>query len=536
MSNIFITILSLSVSGSLLALVLFAGKPLLKNRVSKAFAYYIWLLVLLRLILPIAAPVNVVGTLFSIQRQSVAVTGLSKPPAVAEQAVSTSGHPQNASPETRKRGTIPSQASAGEKPSRFLWNWTKAHVLWIWLAGAVMSFGWFMAAYVPFAHRIRRSCVPPHPADLAVFRKMSRDQRIRLACSSYVTTPMLIGVLRPMMILPQLAYVQNAMENELKNILRHELTHYRRKDVQYKWLIVAVTSLHWFNPLMPLIRREIGRACELSCDEAVISKLPAGEKRQYGNTLLTFSAGGRLPAGILATTLSEGKAELKERLVSIMNYHKKSTWAVALTLVLTLLLAGCAATLGAENGSGNNGKSSGSSALPSGSEQSSVAGSDTGDQKNADQSSSVSSGGSADAAVSTTPNSTAQKWTQLDRLHYTEGSVQLFQKNADGTGTLSLKITKNYHSDTDPVDDPDSPFSVGTTQSFTLQTDSEETLREGADVVIYDCNVSPQSDPDKQFAGAVVLYYKKDGKYVDGNGKEAGMPPEDYPEFQDVFQ
>ncbi len=70
MNSAVITILSLSVSGSILALILLAGKPLLKNRVSMAFSYYIWILVMLRLVLPVSAPVNAMGTLFNLNRQA----------------------------------------------------------------------------------------------------------------------------------------------------------------------------------------------------------------------------------------------------------------------------------------------------------------------------------------------------------------------------------------------------------------------------------------------------------------------------------
>ncbi len=350
MNSVLITILSLSASGSILALILFAGKPLLRNRVSKAFSYYIWLLVLLRLAIPLAAPGNVTNTLIHIWQPNTQAAGQTDIPAAAEQAGQNPGNPlaaQTASPQAPKNETAASQIPSGAGHSVSVWTLIGENALWIWLSGAIISFGWFVTAYACFTRRIRRSCGAPQQEDLAVFRKMSGGHRIRLACSSIVTTPALLGVIRPVIILPQFAYVHNAMENELRSILRHELTHYKRKDVLYKWLVVAVTSLHWFNPMMPLIRREIGKACELACDETVISKLSASEKKQYGNTLLAFSAAKKFPAGILATTLSEGKTELKERLVNIMSYKKKSTGVIVLTLVLTVLLTGCAIGLGA---------------------------------------------------------------------------------------------------------------------------------------------------------------------------------------------
>lgn len=364
MNRVFITVLSLSISGSMMALILFAGKPLLKYRVSKAFAYYIWLLVLLRLVIPISTPINVVDTLFHIQQSNTETVEQTDAPTETEQT----GGPQSgnslntrtASPEMPKNETADVQASAGTRHSHPIWNLMKNSFPWLWLFGFIIRFGWFMTAYACFSRRIRCSCAAPHPDDLKVFGQMTRDHRVRLACSSYVATPVLIGLIRPIIILPQFAYVHNAMDSELRNILRHELTHYHRKDILYKWLVMAITSLHWFNPLMPLICREVGKACELSCDEVVISRMSAGEKRQYGNTLLTFSAAKKLPAGILATTLSEGKAELKERLMSIMNYKKQSTRVLILTLMLTVLLTGCAVGLGAPKGaSGTSAPASG---------------------------------------------------------------------------------------------------------------------------------------------------------------------------------
>jgi hypothetical protein len=74
--------------------------------------------------------------------------------------------------------------------------------------------------------------------------------------------------------------------------------------------------------------------------------MSASEKQRYGNTLIALSAGKRFPAGIPSATLCAEKADLKGRLVSIMEYKKKPIWAITLMIVLALLLTGCAAALG----------------------------------------------------------------------------------------------------------------------------------------------------------------------------------------------
>lgn len=353
MNSIVMTILSLSASGSLLALVLFAGKTFLKNRIPKAFSYYIWLLVLLRLVLPISAPVNLMGSLFVAGQ-----TDVNRIPSVQDDRSpqsETGGADGNAavkSPATAVPQQPQNLEAAGAKTpvntrqTPDLWSFIKSSLIWIWLAGSAVSFGWFVTAYLYFVRRIRRSRTAPHGDDLTVFEELIGSSRLSIVCSGGVATPMLVGIFRPVIVLPPLAYVRSGLGGELKDILRHELTHYKRKDVLYKWLAVAVTSLHWFNPLMPFIRKEISAACELSCDEAVIGEISEAERQRYGNTLLAFSAGGRLPAGILTTTLCEEKKQLKERLVGILHYRKITPRAAALALALALLLTGCAGALG----------------------------------------------------------------------------------------------------------------------------------------------------------------------------------------------
>ena len=109
-----------------------------------------------------------------------------------------------------------------------------------------------------------------------------------------------------------------------------------------------VTSLHWFNPLMAAVRRELARDCELSCDAAVAREMDASARRHSGETLLVLAA-GRSPggAGLPTVTLCEEREHLKERLVSVMKVKRPGPAALAATLALAILLTGCAAISGA---------------------------------------------------------------------------------------------------------------------------------------------------------------------------------------------
>ena len=59
------TLLSLSLSGAVMALIILAAVRLFGKRLGRRWQYYVWLLVVCRLLLPVAAPVNLMGTLFA---------------------------------------------------------------------------------------------------------------------------------------------------------------------------------------------------------------------------------------------------------------------------------------------------------------------------------------------------------------------------------------------------------------------------------------------------------------------------------------
>jgi len=335
MNNVIAAVLTLSLSGSLIALLLFALRPVLKGRLSRAFAYYVWLIVLIRLVLPVSFEGSVMDRIsLPVSNPNTAVTQAPLFSGVQEQP---SAHAVAEDEQSAPPASVPFDFTA------FFVRWQIA----IWLGGAAACFSWFLLSYLRFERHIRQSCTPPAPEDQAVFDCLSGGSRVKLYRSIYATTPLLIGLFSPRIVLPPVNFCEENMRPELKHILLHELTHYRRKDLLYKWFVVLVCSLHWFNPLMILVRREVGRACELACDEAVVSRLRESERGGYGQTLLMIASGRRLPAGVVTTTMCEEKRALKERLVNIMNYKKKTVQMAALSLAAAVLLTGCSIALGA---------------------------------------------------------------------------------------------------------------------------------------------------------------------------------------------
>lgn len=305
---------SVSLSGTLLAGVTALICRGLKGRISARAVYGLWILVLLRFLCPWTTP-------HSLLSQGVEPHQVSWTLAVPEQAngqsqapVQSEKHPDSIAPET------------------LLWA--------MWGTGAGVVLAVRGVSYVRFSRSVRRRAQPASQEAQAVYAALTASDRRppKLVCSPAAATPMLMGLVRPVLVLPC-----RALEGEaLEGLLSHELTHWRRHDLAVKWFSVTVTVLHWFNPAAWWLLGRLDRACELSCDEIVCQDWDAARRARYGQLLLELCA---VPAPGFAACLSK-KQCLKERLIHIMD-HKRKPFAGVLAVGACLAVLLTSVALGA---------------------------------------------------------------------------------------------------------------------------------------------------------------------------------------------
>ncbi len=146
--------------------------------------------------------------------------------------------------------------------------------------------------------------------------------------SEKVTSPALYGVLKPRIILP-VGY----RENELKYILMHERAHARRGDNLVRLLALVTVCVHWFNPLAWLFLKLLFADLELACDEAVLKRCNAEQRKEYARTLL--SAVER--TSVFASSF--GGAKIRMRVENILSYKKLSALSAAGMVALLIAIA-----------------------------------------------------------------------------------------------------------------------------------------------------------------------------------------------------
>ena len=357
MNTVFKLFLSMSFSGAALILALLAGKRFWRDKISRQWQYYIWLVVILRLLLPFAPERNLMATACQAVEQALSGTTLSVLPqpmtdtedadvpvsvwtpgsVTVDNALQEDENADNPAPDFKDAAHL---SSGNENVGDYIWL--------VWLAVVSGLLIRKITMYQSFVRYVKDGCSPVN--DIAMLERFSDaatqtgiKKPVELCVNPLVSSPMLIGFFHPCIVLPG----TEISEKDFHYIALHELTHHKRRDILYKWLVQITVCLHWFNPMVYRMRREITRACEFSCDAAVLAKVGKDHAPEYGKTLLDAMAAVRTyRENFGAVTLSENKQLLKERLVAVMNVRKKSKTVVMLTGVMTLCLIFGAAFMG----------------------------------------------------------------------------------------------------------------------------------------------------------------------------------------------
>ena len=338
--------LSMSFSGSLLILILLLGKQFLKNKISRQWQYYIWLVVVLRLLLPFGPEVSLMGKTYRTVDQAISQAALLPPQQQPPLNVPGGNLVPAVGAEHRKEMlNSPADDVTTTHPFQDIGVLLINH---IWLVVALGLLIRKITIYQGFVRYIKARLTPVSDIEqldeLSIVAEQSGIKKpVELCVNPLVSSPLLLGLFHPCIVLPRV----DILEKDFRYIVLHELTHYKRCDMFYKWLVQVTVCLHWFNPLVHLMSREITKACEFSCDEAVLTKMGSGNAQDYGKTLLdAMAAVGRYKENFGAVTLSENKHLLKERINAIMNFKKKSTAIRFLTGALTLCVMFGAAFVG----------------------------------------------------------------------------------------------------------------------------------------------------------------------------------------------
>lgn len=149
--------------------------------------------------------------------------------------------------------------------------------------------------------------------------RMNIGRKVEIWVSAFVQSPVTIGYLKPVILVP-LAAINQLSPQQLEAILLHELAHIRRSDYLVNLLLNSIRTILYFNPFVKALVRIVEQEREKSCDELVLQF--QYDAHAYATALLTLEKTKPVqPVFFMAAKGQE--PDLLQRVEAILGMHKK---------------------------------------------------------------------------------------------------------------------------------------------------------------------------------------------------------------------
>jgi beta-lactamase regulating signal transducer with metallopeptidase domain/DNA uptake protein ComE-like DNA-binding protein len=318
---------------------------LVRGRIPAGIWFVAWLVVGVRLLVPFSVPVQWSPYNFAMIRTPM-VERLE--PDSADNSIAAA--PIVAAVATPAAAAAPSFALDVTKDAPPAANPSmNGPTLWMigWLIGMMALATMRVAAWWRFRRQITRAgSVEPRVAD--IIRHEAAAVGIRTAVhgseTAAVDAPALYGIRRPRLLFPP-GFAAQLDDEHLRLVIRHELVHWRRRDLLAQALMQTAVVLHWYNPFAWIAARLARVDCELACDAAVLRRENAEGRIAYGSALLRVVAlarGRRRPAAAIA--IFDAKRHLAQRVRMIAGYRASTAGRVCGGVLLIALIAAASIT------------------------------------------------------------------------------------------------------------------------------------------------------------------------------------------------
>lgn len=340
MENLFLTVLSISLTTSFIIIALIVLGSLFNKRYVAKWKYGLWIALALRLLVPVNYTVPDSDFQITVPDEvgSLTVSDIfeTEEGVVATQPVdSEMMEPQTVEPQTMI--PLPIEPDI-QKKARSSFSLVQA-LAYLWAAGVVCLLIWQLTGYFYCKRKIVKRGKPvENPIFLEQLCELCGELSIRkdiaLLIYEKASSPMVIGFSRPILVLPGDEYTPQ----ESYYILKHELIHLRRHDVLIKFLVMLARDIHWFNPIVYLMQREAAVDMELACDEAVVRGASFDQREAYSETLMSMLHGTQRRGPMLSTQFSGSVRIMKMRFRNILTIANKKNGVVLFSVILIMTM------------------------------------------------------------------------------------------------------------------------------------------------------------------------------------------------------
>lgn len=334
----FFTMLEVSITTGLVILILKMLSFLINKNYAAKWKKWIWLLIAVRLLVPLnlsifGAPIQLIIPAQDEKNNFSYTSAANMNSDSAKGTIEKGNHEIKADTGVQTEGNVSGNHNSKNKITGLM----IAALVWsvggcIYLVYHLFGAWYYRKQILRWSRKAKEQRVAELVTQIA--KQLDLKKQPEIYVCNKIESPALMGLFHPILILPG----DWGSELELEFILRHELVHYRQKDIWYKLIFLLANAIHWFNPAVFLLRSEACNDLELACDDEVIKSMSATERIKYGETILSCINRQKLRNMALATGFNDSTKSLKERLKNICSQRKKRNGFIIIIISLILVV------------------------------------------------------------------------------------------------------------------------------------------------------------------------------------------------------
>ncbi len=209
---------------------------------------------------------------------------------------------------------------------------------YIWLAIFLCLIIFNFICYIVFLHKLKKDYIDSlNPTTQNMFNNICKNlnlKKVNLKISNTISSPMTIGILSKKVIIPK----ENFNDEQYEMIIKHELFHIKNKDIEYKFLLLILNCIYWFNPIVYMFVNQVNEILELNCDEYVLKNQTHKYKISYAEILLNQIEANKNMQFKYSINFANRRKNIMKRFSNIIDNENKKQNIVAIATVTALLL------------------------------------------------------------------------------------------------------------------------------------------------------------------------------------------------------
>ena len=344
---IFYQVLYMTVIGSIFGLIFLIIRNIFDKKISGKLKCFIWMIILLTFIIPIRFEISlepnnenkVISQVREIKNtsESILMSRIESIKGISRAESNISQNTDIAFIDMNKINNTVQNAKTNETNIKDLL--LKTIIPYLWGLAFVTFIITFIVGNQKLKNRISKNIYIDDRIDRilqGVKKELNIKKNIKIIMQNYKKVPSIFGIFNPAILITEDTLKED--DTTLKYIFLHELSHYKRMDLVFNYILILVLSMHWFNPVVWLLFNKIRQDIEIGADELATKSLNKIQRKEYGMTLIKNCTKENYTSSLLCIT--DNEKNLERRILMIKGKTKTAIIAIIITIIVLGILAG----------------------------------------------------------------------------------------------------------------------------------------------------------------------------------------------------